>query len=167
MCLQSCSLLPSPPERLQTWKPGSFRVQPIHPSPPHRCAGQPGGREHFLFYLKIFPEERTPRNRSPSASGTTQARLRWMLDDMGQMKGSFGSFSRCRASSALGSLPSIHGPSGGRADKMPERLASFRLTFSLLLVSHLERDRAASKPRPASRTVGHGRSPSLGLSPCV
>lgn len=90
-----------------------------------------------------------------------------MLDNMGKMKGNLGSFRRCRVSSALGSLPSIQSPSGDQADTTPERLASFRLAFSLLLISHLEKDRLASKPQPASPTVGYGRSPSLGLSPYV
>ena len=46
-----------------------------------------------------------------------------MLDNMGEVNGSFGSFIRSSASFALGSAPSIHSPSGGRANKTPRRLA--------------------------------------------
>lgn len=69
-----------------------------------------------------------------------------MPDNMGEVTGSFGPFSRCGASFALGSRPSIHSPSGGRANKTPKRLAQFRLTFSRLLVSHLEKHCQPASP---------------------
>ena len=46
-----------------------------------------------------------------------------MLDNMGEVNGSFGSFIRSSASFALWSVPRMHSPSGGRAKKTPGRPA--------------------------------------------
>lgn len=137
----------------------------LRPSPGFHAnvLGGQRGEDALFFYFKILSEERTPRTQElhdlrknpgqaevdPCQHGTDRREFLffWEVQDI----------LRPRALS-----PAHPDPLEASRTERPERLSSFRLTFSLLSVSHLEKDRAAPT---ASPTVGYGRSPIQDLSP--
>lgn len=78
-------------------------------------------------------------------SGRIRVRLRWTLVHMGTDRREFLFFWEVQDILRPRALSPAHpDPVEASRTGRPERLSSFRLTFSLLSVSHLEKDRAAS-----------------------